>query len=1226
MLDSYHGQARRWHRRCSIRPVSSLRAKFEGLKASSPARDGAPSPVLPSPGFRSLEPDSSVPTVRASFDLSRPTSPWPNNGGQTSPKTPGDRGRSSSPPKSGHKRPMSMVMQGSPHLGPSVKVDSPKSPPRMHYGPGVQLSPAHADTPPVGKVKDLVSQHTSRSASPATTPHIGPQSDFQQPGIPFSATLSQAKGPPPINRAEKPRIPTKPAVISHNTLQVNDAVALQPSPRRASSEARISPFSTPPSSDEDGSPPNPPNAQELSQSLKSLPEDRVAPTPPKSSDPRSMGFARTSTAPVRDPRALGFGKPDSPQPSRDVVSTSAPSRANTVSERPVARDPRGLGFSGTPTPRHVSEQIRHTPPPLISPPRPSARDARTLGFDKDPVKQDSPREMPTRHVVRAPPSRPLDDSKNTMGKPATKSQAALPDRSTKPGAVQSIAKAPPLPAVNPKFPPPPKRNNTDGDTEPPLPRRSTANGGNDSDEAEEFLAAPTSQRADYPDATQTNRRPPFFHDGIRDIHLKTDCRSFDVCGRYLCTAGYTTRVFDMASGEGLTSINHGETVKATAAAFKPSADLESEGKTIWIGNNVGDLLEIDVFSHTVLAQSSVHNKREIVQILRHKRDLWTLDDDGKLFVWQAVEEGGPELKYRHLAHKVQKGHSCSLVVGDHLWLATGKDIRVYRPGNEAKFAPLSSPLSQAGTGDVTCAAYSDEQGGLVYFGHTDGKITIYSAKDFSCLNTVKASDYKINALAAVGTSLWAAYKTGKIYVYDTSKNPWKVQKDWRAHDGPVSGLVLDSSSVWTMQRLQIVSIGQDGHARLWDGMLEEDWLENAMKERDVQYCTFREVSAAVVSWNAGAVTPYDLRTDFIADAIHCEDPPEVLIFGFQEVVDLEDRTVTAKSLFGFGKKKHDTDSSEQHQSRVYREWRDYLSKVISRSCGNHRYSEVHMSSLVGLFQCVFIRQEERANLQDVHGVNVKCGMKGHYGNKGALITRFTLDDSSLCFINCHLAAGQSHTSHRNNDITAIMESENLPAERNPDTRMSLYVGGGDGTQILDHEICILNGDLNYRIDSIPRDRVVQMVKNNDLAKLLERDQLLVSRRRVAGFRLASFIELPLTFAPTYKYDVGTDNYDSSDKKRAPAWCDRLLYRGPGRVKQVEYRRHEVRVSDHRPVSGLFKIRLKKVDPRKRAKVKEACLAEFAVLQKQIAARASQRYLVEGLGVSESEAKRLLAGV
>jgi hypothetical protein len=139
--------------------------------------------------------------------------------------------------------------------------------------------------------------------------------------------------------------------------------------------------------------------------------------------------------------------------------------------------------------------------------------------------------------------------------------------------------------------------------------------------------------------------------------------------------------------------------------------------------------------------------------------------------------------------------------------------------------------------------------------------------------------------------------------------------------------------------------------------------------------------------------------------------------------------------------------------------------------------------------------------------------------------------------------------------------------------------------ILDHELCLLNGDLNYRIDTMSRDTVVNAVKAGNLAKLLERDQLLVARRRNPNFRLRAFEEMPISFAPTYKYDVGTDNYDTSEKRRSPAWCDRLLYRcgaGRGRIEQLDYKRHEVRVSDHRPVSGRFRFEVKKIDAKKRA--------------------------------------------
>lgn len=214
-----------------------------------------------------------------------------------------------------------------------------------------------------------------------------------------------------------------------------------------------------------------------------------------------------------------------------------------------------------------------------------------------------------------------------------------------------------------------------------------------------------------------------------------------------------------------------------------------------------------------------------------------------------------------------------------------------------------------------------------------------------------------------------------------------------------------------------------------------------------------------------------------------------------------------------------------------------------------------------------------------------------------------MDDSSVCFVNCHLAAGQTQTASRNNDIAAIMESDALQAEPSAATRIDLYTGGGDGSMILDHEICILNGDLNYRIDSIPRNTVLEAIKARNLPKLLDRDQLLASRRKNPGFRLRAFSEMPITFAPTYKYDVGTDNYDSSEKKRAPAWCDRLLYRGVGRVKQMEYRRHEVRVSDHRPVSGLFKMRVKTISSQERDATWELCEEEFVHEKRRMAMEA-----------------------
>lgn len=208
--------------------------------------------------------------------------------------------------------------------------------------------------------------------------------------------------------------------------------------------------------------------------------------------------------------------------------------------------------------------------------------------------------------------------------------------------------------------------------------------------------------------------------------------------------------------------------------------------------------------------------------------------------------------------------------------------------------------------------------------------------------------------------------------------------------------------------------------------------------------------------------------------------------------------------------------------------------------------------------------------------------------QGATVVRFLLDNTSMCFINCHLAAGQTQTKDRNADITAILEGCIFRGESDQLKRQNNYVGGGDGMMILDHEICVLNGDLNYRIDTMGRDTVVNAVKANNLAKLLDRDQLLATKKKNPWFKLRAFTEEDITFAPTYKYDVGTDNYDTSEKKRSPAWCDRIMYRDLGRIKQLDYRRHEVRVSDHRPVTARFKMQTKTIDAKKRAETWEKC--------------------------------------
>ncbi|CAI7600732.1 unnamed protein product [Penicillium glandicola] len=1178
------------------RPVSSLLSHFENLSHRRAPSAAAISPRSsttnllatpePSDDFRS--------STRASLDLPRLNSPWtpaeekPN----LIPKLNGDQSRDQGFSGRRYGRPISMNFhRSSPQLPPTLTVHSPQSPPRGQDRDDVWT--AHGDHRKTRSPGHRPRESMSVSAAPprplSPAPKFG-SSDHAADIIPRLSPgslranltgspdrkLKSASLPPPADRASKPKIPAKPAMFSHR-----DNRSLSPRPERASTDRSISPFSTPPSSPEKSM--TKPKSTEKSSA-------RPIPARPTTEPPSRSSFDERSPVPSanarHDAREMGFSRiRPGPEPSRSTKPLMV-----QIPSAPVRLDDPMSAATAPPLSarRSRASDIPYDRPGL--PPRPSVAPRRT---GVSPARE-SPRHLST----------PVQQT------PITRNAPSFP-RASESSAPKPIQRQPSLPRESRLSSSLPERRVVRTDTE-----------------EEEPVEEPIT-RTDYPDASKASRRPPRFKSGPQDILTKYDTRLLAVCGKYVCTTGYLTRVWDLTTGEQVMSLSHGETVKSLSLAFKPGTGLEDEGERIWLGTSAGDIHEVDIPSQSIVATRAYPSRREVIQILRHKKEMWTLDDEGRLLVWLPDETGTPNLQYSYHSpsDRVARGHTFSMVVDDKLWLAAGKDVHVYRPNarDDVPFKVFKRPLGLQHSGDVTSGSYTTRDGGRVYLGHADGKVTVYSSTDFTCLAVVNVSVYKINCLGFVGDYLWAAYKTGMIYVYDVSTNPWIVKKDWRAHDSPVSAFVLDMSSIWTMNRLQVTSLGTDNCIRLWDGMLEDDWLDTRMQTRDVEYCNFRELKAVVVTWNAGASTPGSVRTsDFIRNAVTPEDPPDIVIFGFQELVDLENKKITAKSLLLGSKKKEN--GEKEHMSRQYRVWIDYLTRALHECMPlEESYVLLHTANMVGLFTCVFVKHKERHNIKNLSASEIKRGMGGLHGNKGALVLRFVLDDSSMCFVNCHLAAGQTQTANRNNDIAAILEAESLPAETSMTLRTDQFASGGDGSMIMDHEVCILNGDLNYRIDAIPRNVIIDAVRQNNLPKLLDRDQLLASRRKNPGFRLRSFIESPITFAPTYKYDVGTDEYDTSDKKRSPAWCDRILYRGLGRVKQLDYRRHEVRASDHRPVSAAFKIRAKTVLSHERNATWEDCNKEFQNEKRRLASEASIEYLITVLGTDPRQARDLILG-
>ncbi|XP_049845566.1 synaptojanin-1-like [Schistocerca gregaria] len=285
-------------------------------------------------------------------------------------------------------------------------------------------------------------------------------------------------------------------------------------------------------------------------------------------------------------------------------------------------------------------------------------------------------------------------------------------------------------------------------------------------------------------------------------------------------------------------------------------------------------------------------------------------------------------------------------------------------------------------------------------------------------------------------------------------------------------------------------------------------------------------------------------------------PIDIFAIGFEEIVDLNASNIVAAS------------------SENAKAWAEELQKVLSR---DSQYVLVTYMQLVGVCLYLFIRPEHAPHIRDVAVDSVKTGLGGATGNKGACAIRCVFYSTSLCFVCAHFAAGQSQVTDRNADYAEITRKINFPMSR----------------MLNSHDYVFWCGDFNYRVD-MDKDEMKELIKKKEYDKILQYDQL--RNQQDQGLVFKNFIEGNINFPPTYKYDLFSDDYDTSEKCRAPAWTDRVLWKrrkqipdmdlpsdwNPGRL--VHYGRAELKQSDHRPVIAVIDIDVGHVDEERRSQI------------------------------------------
>ncbi|PWA55260.1 endonuclease/exonuclease/phosphatase [Artemisia annua] len=322
--------------------------------------------------------------------------------------------------------------------------------------------------------------------------------------------------------------------------------------------------------------------------------------------------------------------------------------------------------------------------------------------------------------------------------------------------------------------------------------------------------------------------------------------------------------------------------------------------------------------------------------------------------------------------------------------------------------------------------------------------------------------------------------------------------------------------------------------------------------------TTQNCNIFVGTWNVGGVTPTDdLNIDDLLDT-H-DTSCDIYVIGFQEVVPLK-----ASNVLGLKKKK------------ISRKWNTMIKKTLNkksriselssksnteRSNLLHDFHCLKSKRMVGLLISVWVRSNLHQLIRNLDVSCVGCGIMGCLGNKGSVSIRFMLHDTSFCFVCSHLASGGGEGDERNRNSNAV---DIFSRTSFPTSKLGSSVQLPK--RILDHDRVVLLGDLNYRI-SLPDKETRSLVYKKDWSTLIEYDQL---RMELTEGQFRAWHEGAINFAPTYKYLPNSDEYFDKDfeTKRAPAWCDRIIWTGEG-LKQILYDRCESNLSDHRPVKAIF---------------------------------------------------------
>jgi len=295
--------------------------------------------------------------------------------------------------------------------------------------------------------------------------------------------------------------------------------------------------------------------------------------------------------------------------------------------------------------------------------------------------------------------------------------------------------------------------------------------------------------------------------------------------------------------------------------------------------------------------------------------------------------------------------------------------------------------------------------------------------------------------------------------------------------------------------------------------------------------------------------------------------PEFYILGFQEIVDLNSTNILINS-------------NDEKKNKIKKKLTEVLKGM--KETENNPYQIIKELDLVGIYVIIFARAYSFKYIKNFDYQIVKSGFMGNLGNKGSCLLRFNINDSRIAIACNHLSAGQELYEARRAEITNIL---NTSFRKYPNLHFK------------DYDYYFFFGDLNSRTSlDITDSRIDNLVNNHsktlngDFNDILIHDQF--KQYQKESSLILQMDEAPIKFSPTYKYTIGSSEYDAN-KKRIPSWTDRILFKKFSETIPLAYNKCLLSLSDHQPVYGLYRIKTEEIDKSKKQMIMTEIIKEKA---------------------------------